>query len=59
MSPTVPEFRVVCIEGIPVIIRFKTKKKLFSEILVLCIEGIPVIIRFKTLQVGHPYSIFP
>ena len=39
------------IEGIPVIIRFKTKIKeaaVFSETYG-CIEGIPVIIRFKTL----------
>ena len=40
------------IEGIPVIIRFKTKDmnpvtKVFSE----SIEGIPVIIRFKTSNV--------
>ena len=39
-----------CIEGIPVIIRFKTKnRKLLGINLATCIEGIPVIIRFKTL----------
>ena len=38
------------IEGIPVIIRFKTFSTLFNKNLsFLSIEGIPVIIRFKTL----------
>ena len=36
------------IEGIPVIIRFKTKDVFFCNNIYFCIEGIPVIIRFKT-----------
>ena len=36
------------IEGIPVIIRFKTKTKVQEQHRRLSIEGIPVIIRFKT-----------
>ena len=40
------------IEGIPFIIRFKTKSKLFYKLMLLaCIEGIPFIIRFKTVWV--------
>ena len=40
-----------CIEGIPVIIRFKTimEKIIFLPTTVRGIEGIPVIIRFKTV----------
>ena len=45
------------IEGIPVIIRFKTTSWSWIEcIQYLCIEGIPVIIRFKTrnqLSLAH------
>ena len=36
------------IEGIPVIIRFKTKDYSDEELIAERIEGIPVIIRFKT-----------
>ena len=36
------------IEGIPVIIRFKTISLRVSRYSTNCIEGIPVIIRFKT-----------
>ena len=36
------------IEGIPVIIRFKTYYQLDDNSTSFCIEGIPVIIRFKT-----------
>ena len=36
------------IEGIPVIIRFKTIHIAFIMSISICIEGIPVIIRFKT-----------
>ena len=36
------------IEGIPVIIRFKTLKLFTWYDKYSCIEGIPVIIRFKT-----------
>ena len=38
------------IEGIPVIIRFKTQGGLIGNIYDLGIEGIPVIIRFKTCK---------
>ena len=37
------------IEGIPVIIRFKTYFQEPILAILYCIEGIPVIIRFKTL----------
>ena len=41
---------IECIEGIPVIIRFKTLEQIISyvDICNSSIEGIPVIIRFKT-----------
>ena len=39
---------VSSIEGIPVIIRFKTFNLSISSSTTSCIEGIPVIIRFKT-----------
>ena len=39
---------VLSIEGIPVIIRFKTVKSFPNSIITSGIEGIPVIIRFKT-----------
>ena len=39
----------LCIEGIPVIIRFKTDILILKALQFLSIEGIPVIIRFKTL----------
>ena len=38
----------VGIEGIPVIIRFKTLILGHGQVNEICIEGIPVIIRFKT-----------
>ena len=37
-----------CIEGIPLITRFKTTMTILSWGFVLCIEGIPLITRFKT-----------
>ena len=39
---------ISCIEGIPVIIRFKTSDSRDSIVIFNGIEGIPVIIRFKT-----------
>ena len=39
-----------CIEGIPVIIRFKTITAPANPNIPLSIEGIPVIIRFKTVN---------
>ena len=41
---------LLSIEGIPVIIRFKTSDVAINHIKALGIEGIPVIIRFKTLS---------
>ena len=49
-----------CIEGIPVIIRFKTFA--FASFLkkwVCGIEGIPVIIRFKTLLTHNLFLPIP
>ena len=46
------------IEGIPVIIRFKTVATILQFIIPLCIEGIPVIIRFKTNIIKDDPDLF-
>ena len=38
-----------CIEGIPLITRFKTEKNIKLIMKDKCIEGIPLITRFKTI----------
>ena len=47
-----------CIEGYPVIIRFKTSSSTFRSSSVNCIEGYPVIIRFKTLFLNPRWFFF-
>ena len=52
---------VLSIEGIPVIIRFKTKGIIQLTVAqYISIEGIPVIIRFKTLSIFSAiYCVLP
>ena len=56
MNPSISIF--LSIEGIPVIIRFKTPLISFlSNTCRISIEGIPVIIRFKTALVSSCTSV--
>ena len=50
------KIRLYCIEGIPLITRFKTSKPSLSEPSSSSIEGIPLITRFKTWKKSQSYD---